>query len=169
MAYCQVEKVDGYTIMANYHLRDRRLSLKAKGLLSMIFSLPPDWDMSVEGLAYISSECRGTIGRIIKELEEAGYVTRQRERRPDGTLGGTNYYISQKPTIPENITFSPKTKNPTLDNPTLENPALDNAPQLNKDIQNKEKINKEQSKKQSINPASAEADAIGLDKIVFVK
>jgi hypothetical protein len=47
MAFCEVEKVDGYTIMANYHLRDRRLSLKAKGLLSMIFSLPPDWDMSV--------------------------------------------------------------------------------------------------------------------------
>ena len=165
MAYCEVEKVDGYTIMANYHLRDKRLSLKAKGLLSMIFSLPPDWDMSIEGLAYISSECRGTIGRIIKELEDAGYVTRSRERRPDGTLGGTNYYISQKPKTPENITFSPTTKKPALDKPTLEKPALENEAQLNKDTTKKEKINKELSKKQSINPADAGADAIGLDKI----
>jgi len=163
MAFCEVEKVDGYTIMANYHLRDRRLSLKAKGLLSMIFSLPPDWDMSVEGLAYISCECSGTIGRIIKELESAGYVTRKRERRPDGTLGGTNYYISQKPKTPENITFSPTSNNPMLDNPILDKPTLENAGQLNKDTTKKDLQNKELSKKQSINPADAEP--IGLDKI----
>ena len=165
MAYCEVEKVDGYTIMANYHLRDKRLSLKAKGLLSMIFSLPPDWDMSVEGLAYISLECSETIGKILKELEKAGYITRSRERRPDGTLGGTNYYISQKPKNGEDIAFSPKPKKPILDNPTLGKPIEDFSGQLNKDQSKKEKSKKDLSKKQSINPADAGADAIGLDKI----
>ena len=169
MAFCEVEKVDGYTIMANYHLRDKRLSLKAKGLLSMIFSLPPDWDMSVEGLAYISSECAGTIARIIKELESAGYVIRKRERRPDGTLGGTNYYISQKPQNGEDIAFSPTSKKPMLDKPRLEKPTLENARQLNKDQSKKEKSKKDLSKKQSINPADAGADAIGLDKIEEVR
>ena len=57
MAYCNVEKIEGYTVMANHHLRDMRLSLKARGLLSQILSLPPKWDKSIEGLAKINREC----------------------------------------------------------------------------------------------------------------
>jgi hypothetical protein len=168
MAFCEVEKVDGYTIMANYHLRDRRLSLKAKGLLSMIFSLPPNWDMSVEGLAYISLECSDTIYKTVKELETAGYITRIRERRPDGKMGGIKYYISQKPNITSNNSpdikpESPAPKKPNLESPNQDLPSLEKSGQLNKDITKKELQNKELSKKQSINPADAEP--IGLDKI----
>ena len=72
MAYCNVEKIEGYTVMANHHLRDMRLSLKARGLLSKILSLPPKWDKSIEGLAKINRECSDTIASIIKELEAAG-------------------------------------------------------------------------------------------------
>ena len=165
MAFCEVEKVDGYTIMANYHLRDSRLSLKAKGLLSLIFSLPPDWDMSIEGLAHISLECSETIGKIIKELEKAGYITRSRERRSDGTFGGANYYISQKPNNGTDIEFSPKPKKPVLDSPIYEIPTEGTSGQLNKDKSNKEELNKDLS----INPADAgneeiRSDEIGLDE-----
>lgn len=74
MAYFFVEKTEGYTVMANHHLRDMRLSLKARGLLSQILSLSPKWDKSIEGLAKINRECSDTIANIIKELEAAGYI-----------------------------------------------------------------------------------------------
>lgn len=69
MAYCRVETADGYTVMSNYHLRDMRLSLKARGLLSQILSLPESWDMTISGLSKINRECSDTIASIIKELE----------------------------------------------------------------------------------------------------
>lgn len=79
MAYCKVESNDGYTIVSNVLLRDERLSLKAKGLLSLILSLPPKWDMTIEGLSKICIECSDTISGILKELEAAGYLSRYRE------------------------------------------------------------------------------------------
>lgn len=97
MAYCRVETADGYTVMSNYHLRDMRLSLKARGLLSQILSLPESWDMTISGLSKINRECSDTIASIIKELEATGYITRYRERRKNGTYGEIFYDIRMKP------------------------------------------------------------------------
>ena len=99
MAYCRVETADGYTVMSNYHLRDMRLSLKARGLLSQILSLPEKWDMTISGLSKINRECSDTIASIIKELEATGYITRYRERRKNGTYGEVFYDIRMKPQI----------------------------------------------------------------------
>ena len=96
MAYCRVETADGYTVMSNYHLRDMRLSLKARGLLSQILSLPEKWDMTISGLSKINRECSDTIASIIKELEATGYITRYRERRKNGTYGEVFYDIRMK-------------------------------------------------------------------------
>ncbi len=87
MAYCRVETADGYTVMSNYHLRDMRLSLKARGLLSQILSLPEKWDMTIAGLSKINKESTDAISTAIKELETAGYITRYRERKDNGTFG----------------------------------------------------------------------------------
>lgn len=97
MAYCRVETADGYTVMSNYHLRDKRLSLKARGLLSQILSLPEKWDMTISGLSKINCECSDTIASIIKKLEATGYITRYRERRENGTYGEIFYDIRMKP------------------------------------------------------------------------
>ena len=76
MAVFRVERTQNYTVMSNYHLRDRRLSLKAKGLLSLMLSLPEDWDYTLSGLARISLEGKDAIRAAVVELEQAGYVQR---------------------------------------------------------------------------------------------
>lgn len=85
--------------MSNYHLRDKRLSLKARDLLSQILSLPEKWDMTIAGLSKIDRECSDTIASIIKELENTGYITRYRERRDNGTYNAPvtldNYYAAE--------------------------------------------------------------------------
>jgi len=96
MAVMRVEKNSNYTVMANYHLRDKRLSLKAKGLLSVMISLPAEWDYTLAGLAYISKEGVSAIRAAIQELEENGYVTRARLRNEAGQLGDTEYTIMDK-------------------------------------------------------------------------
>ena len=145
MAVMRVEKNSNYTVMANYHLRDKRLSLKAKGLLSVMISLPAEWDYTLAGLAYISKEGVSAIRAAIQELEENGYVTRARLRNEAGQLGDTEYTIyefpqneekaaepsspSQAPVsaladVSENV--EPVCGNPILEKPILENPTLEN-------------------------------------------
>ena len=89
MAVFRVERNQNYTVMSNYHLRDKSLSLKAKGLLSQMLSLPEDWDYTLTGLARINCEGRDAIRAAVKELEEAGYVTRSRIRNEKGHLLGS--------------------------------------------------------------------------------
>ena len=74
MAVFRVERTSDYTVMSNYHLRDKRLSLKAKGLLSQMLSLPEDWDYTLAGLCYINRESKDAIRTAIRELEQAGYI-----------------------------------------------------------------------------------------------
>ena len=84
MAVCRIEKTKDYTVMANHHLRNKALSLKAKGLLSLMLSLPEDWDYRVKGLAYICKDGIDSINGAIKELETTGYISRQRVRNDRG-------------------------------------------------------------------------------------
>ncbi len=134
MAVFRVERTHNYTVMSNYHLRDKSLSLKAKGLLSLMLSLPEDWDYTLAGLARISLEGKDAIRAAVVELEKAGYVTRSRVRNEKGHLLGTEYIIREQPV------FSPE---PALEEPASENPTLDDTTQLNKD---KNKITDSQSK-----------------------
>ena len=117
MAVFRVERNKGYTIMSNHHLRNKELSLKAKGLLSQMLSLPEDWDYTLAGLSHINRESIDAIRTAVWELEKAGYITRRQ--------GRDEYTIYELPQT----------------SPVLENPM-----QLNKDIQRidlptKEKIN----------------------------
>ena len=130
MAVFRVEKNSGYTVMSNHHLRNRALSLKAKGLLSQMLSLPEDWDYTLQGLARINRESIDAIRQAIRELEQAGYIQRSRERDEKGRLRGADYVIFELPQ-PVPASLSPTLENPTLENPTQENPTLENPMQLN--------------------------------------
>ena len=148
MAVFRVEKNSGYTVMSNHHLRNRNLSLKAKGLLSQMLSLPEDWDYTLQGLARINRESIDAIRQAIRELEQAGYIQRSRERDEKGRLRGADYVIFELPQpIPASV--SPTLENPTLENPTQENPTLENPMQLNKD-----KLITEKQKKEGLNTDS---------------
>ena len=144
MAVFRVEKNSGYTVMSNHHLRNRALSLKAKGLLSQMLSLPEDWDYTLQGLARINRESIDAIRQAIRELEQAGYIQRSRERDEKGRLRGSDYVIFELPQ-PVPASVSPTLENPTLENPTQENPTLENPMQLNKDIQKTDLPKKEKS------------------------
>ena len=134
MAVFRVERNKGYTVMSNHHLRNKELSLKAKGLLSQMLSLPEDWDYTLKGLSLINREKIDAIREAIKELERAGYIVRSRERDEKGRLRGADYVIFEQPQPP--TPDLPTLENPTLDNPTqekptLEKPTLENPTQLN--------------------------------------
>ena len=146
MPVFRVERNTGYTVMSNHHLRNKELTLKAKGLLSQMLSLPEDWDYTLAGLSHINREKIDAIREAVKELEKAGYIVRSRERDEKGRLRGADYIIYEQPKLPEEqaddeqppILDCPTLENPTLDNPTLEKPTLENPTQLNKDISSKE-------------------------------
>lgn len=119
MAVYRVEKTHDYTVMANHHLRDERLSLKAKGLLSMLLSLPDDWEISIRGLASIVTDGVGAVQTGINELIEAGYIVRRRQHAESGAFAGFEYIIHEIPPCTEN----PYTANPYTGKPYTENPA----------------------------------------------
>ena len=97
MAVSRVERTRDYTVMSNHHLKNRSLSLKAKGLLSVMLSLPDEWDYTLRGLAAISKEGVDAIREAIRELEDAGYIVRSRGRNEKGQLSGTEYVIYEHP------------------------------------------------------------------------
>ena len=135
MSVFRVEKNKGYTVMSNHHLRNHTLSLKAKGLLSQMLSLPEDWDYTLQGLAQINKESIDAIREAVRELERAGYIERSRERDERGCLRGTVYTIYEQPqTQPdpeEPAQAVPALVQPTLEKPMLDSPALENPTQLN--------------------------------------
>ena len=135
MSVFRVEKTKGYTVMSNHHLRNHTLSLKAKGLLSQMLSLPEDWDYTLQGLAQINKESIDAIREAVRELERAGYIKRSRERDERGYLRGTVYTIYEQPhtelTPEEPAQEKPALNNPTLEKPMLEKPTLENPMQLN--------------------------------------
>ncbi len=136
MAVFRVEKNRGYTVMSNHHLRNKDLSLKAKGLLSQMLSLPEDWDFTLKGLSLINREQIDAIRAAVRELEQAGYIVRSRERDGQGRLRGADYLIYEQP---QPAPDSPTLENPMLEKPTQEKPMQGNPTQLNKDISNTEK------------------------------
>ena len=170
MAVFRIDKTKDYTVMANFHLRDKSLSLKAKGLLSLMLSLPEDWDYTTKGLAYICKDGVDSICAAVKELENAGYVQRKRNRNSQGRLTNVEYTILEKPISTPEVQQaakrdkSPKREKPVLDNPVLENPRQDipeqdlpkqeKPAQLNTNTSSKEKINTDISNTHSFFPSA---------------
>ena len=137
MAVFRIEKTKDYTVMSNYHLRDRSLSLKAKGLLSLMLSLPEDWDYTMKGLARICKDGIDSISGGIRELETHGYLVRARIRNENGQLGSIEYTILEQPKEPAQ-TPAPVREKPIRENPMQDAPIQENPDQLNTKEQNKE-------------------------------
>ena len=135
MAVFRVEKNKGYTVMSNHHLRNKALSLKAKGLLSQMLSLPEDWDYTLKGLSLINRESIDAIRTAVWELERAGYIKREQGRDAKGKMADMVYTIYEQPVLAKPVLENPVLENPTSDNPTSDNPASGNPTQLNKEIQ----------------------------------
>ncbi len=165
MAVFRVEKTRDYTVMANHHLRNTELSLKAKGLLSLMLSLPEEWDYTTKGLARICKDGVDSICAGVRELEDHGYVVRERIRNPNGQLGAIEYTILEQPRTSEPKRENPVQANPALDYPVLgkpeqENPAQLNTYRTNKDESNTLSANPYPIKSYPINPI---ADQMGMD------
>ena len=158
MAVFRVEKNKGYTVMSNHHLRNKELSLKAKGLLSQMLSLPEDWDYTLAGLSLINRESIDAIRTAVWELEKAGYITRRQGRDEKGKMTAIEYTIYEQPQplaldcpVLENPTADkPILENPTPDNPTSENPTQLNKELLKTNLPKKEKLNTDVSSTHSI-------------------
>ena len=125
MAVYRVQRTRDYTVMSNYHLKDKGLTLKSKGLLSMILSLPEEWNYTTRGLASICKEGVDAIGSALKELETAGYIVRRQLRGANGRITDTEYVIYEQPQpdMSQPDTASPDTENPDMVKPDTEKPA----------------------------------------------
>ena len=136
MAVYRVQRTRDYTVMSNYHLKDKGLTLKSKGLLSMILSLPEEWNYTTRGLASICKEGVDAIGSALKELETAGYIVRRQLRGTNGRITDTEYIIYEQPQpkkldmLPSDV-VSPDTENPDMVKPDTEKPAELNIEKLN--------------------------------------
>ena len=141
MAVFRIEKTRDYTVMSNHHLRNAGLSLKSKGLLSMMLSLPEDWNYTTRGLAKICKEGTDSIGSALKELERAGYIVCNRLRDSKGKIVDVEYVIYETPHPPDTgqpCEDEPDTACPDTENPDMDNPCLENRLQLNKEKRNPE-------------------------------
>lgn len=138
MGVIRVEHNDNYTTMANYHLRDPRLSLRAMGLMSKMLSLPDDWDYSVTGLTRIVKEGREAVRKALQELEAAGYLIREQSRQ-GGSFAGYDYTLFEQP---QDSDCSPSPKKPSTGKPSTETPSTVNPPQLNNEKNKKTKTQK---------------------------
>ena len=153
-AVFRIEKTKDFTVMSNHHLRNTSLSLKAKGLLSLILSLPDNWDYTVKGLSKICKEGVDSIGTAINELEDEGYITRTRVRNAKGQLTTVEYIISEQPKLGLPKQEKPKRENPEQVNPEQDNPRQENPDQLNTNKSNTDLLNKDLIKYQSIKDAT---------------
>ena len=126
MAVFRVERTRDYTVMSNYHLKDKRLTLKSKGLLSQMLSLPDDWDYKLSGLSVINRESKDAIRSALNELEAARYIRRRQTTDASGKFSSNEYIIYERPEEPE-----PSSENPTTEKPMTEKPSSGNPTQLN--------------------------------------
>lgn len=176
MAVFRIEKTRDYTVMANHHLRNTKLSLKEKGLLSLMLSLPEDWDYTTKGLAKICKDGVDSICSTVNELEEHGYVIRERIRNAKGQLTDIQYTILEQPKPPQPGQEKPKQKNPVLGNPVLgspeqEEPEQGNTAQLNTKKSSNQGLNTDLSNTEVSNPIRSNpyedkpqaADGMGTD------
>ena len=172
MAVFRIDKTRDYTVMSNHHLRNTELSLKAKGLLSLMLSLPENWDYTTKGLAAICKDGIDSISSCIRELEKHGYIIRERMRNEKGQLTTIEYTILEQPknTPPERE--KPIRENPVLDIPAQAEPIQENTAQLNTNKSNIKELNTDISNTYPIKsyqkepePTKEKSDRIGYDEV----
>ena len=156
MAVFRVEKTTGYTVMSNFHLRDKNLSCRACGLLSKMLSLPEEWDYTTRGLAMICKDGVDAITTTLKELEACGYLIRRQNRDDKGRMAGTEFVIFEHPqkepvtnNSSEPIHAVPDTGAPCTGIPDTEAPYPVGAAQINKELTSTEESSTEKSIKDS--------------------
>lgn len=132
----KVELIRDFTVMSNHHLRNKNLSLKAKGLHSLMLSLPESWDYTINGLVTLSKDGRDSVISALKELEKEGYLIRRRNRNEKGQVTDTEYIIFQQP-----VTDFPTQDKPIQEKPTQENPLQSNTNISNTNFINNPSIN----------------------------
>ena len=178
MAVFRIDKTRDYTVMSNHHLRNTELSLKAKGLLSLMLSLPENWDYTTKGLAAICKDGIDSISSCIRELEKHGYIIRERMRNEKGQLTTIEYTILEQPKSAPPEREKPIRENPVLDIPAQVEPIQENTAQLNTNRLNKKELNTDisntypiksyQKKPEPTNaaqPAKEKSDRIGYDEV----
>ena len=143
MSVFRIEKSKDYTVMSNHHLRNSDLSLRAKGLLSQILSLPEGWDYTIAGLAKINKEGKDAVRAAVQELEKAGYIVRRQKMDAGGKFSSNEYVVYEEPhsasPLSENpTTVLPTTEKPSTGKPSTEKPLTENPTELNKDISSKD-------------------------------
>ena len=172
MAVFRVEKTKDFTVMSNHHLRDKRLTLKAKGLLSQMLSLPEDWDYTLAGLAFINRESKDAIRSAVEELEKAGYLERRQTMDRRGQFGSNEYIIHEFPVerlqsddpMPEKpLSAKPLSENPTTENPATEKPLTETPTQRNKKKTRTQKSKTDLSRTDSFNPSQPTSSDKQLD------
>lgn len=151
MAVYRVNKNRGYTVMANFHLRDKNLSLKAVGLLSKMLSFNDGWKFSTRGLSAICKEGPDAILSALKELEKHGYLVRHRQRDDKGRMSSMVFEIYEEPQPDLPHTDNPHMENPDVDNPDMEKPHEENPAQINTNQVITQERNNSLSNYQSIN------------------
>ena len=167
MATFRMHKTDNYTVMSNYHLRDKELSLKAKGLLSLMLSLPPDWDYSIKGLCAIVKENESAVNSTLKELKQHGYLVVTKLYANQNSTGKIKY-IYDVYEMPNLNVSSLAVENLCVEHQYIEDPI-----EINKD--NKIKNNKEVVEEEdSTNPlnitkTSTQSDNNSVNKIDIEK
>ena len=159
MAVFRVQKTQNYTVMSNYHLNDKTLTLKAKGLLSLMLSLPDSWDYTTRGLASICKEGGDGICATVRELEAAGYIVRRRIRDMSGKVRGMEYMVFEQPQRPE-------PEKPVQDEPTQEKPEWEKPVQAKPDTakpaqENPAQLNTKQSNNEISNNVSNQIHSTG--------
>ena len=160
MPVFRIERTRDYTVMCNHHLKNPQLTLKAKGLLSMMLSFPDEWNYSERGLAAICKEGVDAIHSAIKELEKAGYMERHQLRGQGGRIVDTEYVIYETPHAPDMA--PPDTENPDMDDPDTAGPETGNPGELNTQKPNTKKTNTQVSNTQSFSPPSPSREEDGM-------
>ncbi len=154
MAVFRVERTQNYTVMSNYHLRDKTISFKAKGLLSLMLSLPETWDYTLAGLARISLEGKDAIRAAVVELEKAGYIHRSQTTDKAGKFGSNEYIIREYPASHEPPPEGPSSAQPLPENPTTDQPSTASSQTGNPTQIKKDPVKKDKKITDSVNTES---------------
>lgn len=157
MAVLRVNKTSNYTVMSNYHFKEKEMSLKAKGLLSLMLSLPDTWDYSINGLVAICKESETAINSTLKELKDFGYLVISKVRNGKGQYEYV-YNIYEQPHLQD--TQSQEVESPEVEKPGVENPGVENIGQYNTNKSNIKKINKKEINKENNYFENAEINSL---------
>lgn len=144
MSVIRIHKTNNFTVMSNYHFKEKKMSLKAKGLLSLMLSLPENWNYSVSGLVSLSKDGKDSVMSALQELEKFGYLTRQQQFNAKGQFSGIEYNIYEEPQQENTITEKQNAASPISANTNAEKPPQLNTNQLS--TKNNKDINKSSTK-----------------------